>query len=91
MNAEQFFSLSRRGKTLSLGLIALVCFLFGSVGDLIEGYDSSGNLVSLVSLQQSPLFIAVQVPEPATWAMVAMGVGVVLGGLQLRLAVRAGV
>jgi sugar lactone lactonase YvrE len=29
-------------------------------------------------------FIAVQVPEPATWAMLALGICVVLGGLRLR-------
>jgi sugar lactone lactonase YvrE len=50
----------------------------------IMKFDSSGNGSVFASGVDGPGFITVQVPEPASWAMVALGIGTLLGGRRLR-------
>jgi hypothetical protein len=49
----------------------------------IEEFDSSGNGSVFASGLHQPTFIAVQVPEPATWVLLALGIGALLGALRL--------
>jgi DNA-binding beta-propeller fold protein YncE len=50
----------------------------------IEEFNSSGvGKVFASSGVNQPFGLAIQVPEPSTWAMVAMGIGTLLGGLRL--------
>jgi hypothetical protein len=51
----------------------------------IEKFDSSGNGSPFAdSGLTNPMFIAFQVPEPATWSMLALGIGALLGGCRIR-------
>jgi sugar lactone lactonase YvrE len=59
--------------------------------DAVIRFDPSGNVFNFASGLNSPSSIAIQVPEPSTWAMVAMGIGVVLVGLRLRRMTNIGV
>ena len=79
----------------STGLDHPVGLAFDSVGNLyaanqgnntIEEFDTNGvGTVFASSGLDEPSFLAFQpVPEPSTWGLVAIGVGVVLGGLRLH-------
>jgi sugar lactone lactonase YvrE len=51
----------------------------------IVKYTSNGSGSTFASSGlYAPLFIAIQVPEPATWILVAFGIGAFLGGCHLR-------
>jgi hypothetical protein len=79
-------------RTLSLGLATLVCFLFANSfahGDTIyvsnydnstiEKFDSSGNGTLFASTGlNSPTFIAIQIPVPATCLLVLGGIILVI-------------
>jgi WD40 repeat protein len=50
----------------------------------IGKFDSSGNGSVFASGLINPSFIAIQVPEPTTWSLLALGAVALLGGLRLR-------
>lgn len=50
----------------------------------IDKFTSSGSESVFATGLDNPQYIAIPVPEPATWAMVALGMGVVLGSRRLR-------
>ena len=57
----------------------------GNLGNnTIVKIDAKGNESVFASGLQNAGFIAIQVPEPATWAILVMGIGTLLGGLQFR-------
>lgn len=51
---------------------------------IIEKYDTNGVESVFASGLVDPVGIAIQVPEPSTWALLAMSIGTLLGGLRLR-------
>jgi hypothetical protein len=57
-------------------------------GNAIEKISSTGTLLGFLSTPgtfSSPAFIAIQqVPEPATWILVALGAVALLGSRRLR-------
>ena len=66
---------------------------FGSSGDLyvanwsnntIEKFDANGNGSVLASGLNRPTAIAIQVPEPATWSLLALGVVTLFGSRRLH-------
>jgi glucose/arabinose dehydrogenase len=75
------------------GLDGPQCMAFDSAGNLyvanennntVEEFNTNGVGSVFASGLNAPCGLAIQVPEPSTWAMVAMGIGAVLGGLRLR-------
>ena len=78
----------RLAHTLSRGLA------FDSAGDLyasfvgganlIYKFDASGAPSFVASGFDGPTFIAIQIPEPATWVLVALGAATLLGRRRLR-------
>jgi sugar lactone lactonase YvrE len=58
-------------------------FYVAGLGNLYE-INSSGQVISNSSRNGFPYAIAVQVPEPATWALVALGSGAFLLSRRLR-------
>ena len=66
--------------------MASVASLFNVPGT-IEEFNSSGGVGTVFASTEldMPVGLAFQpVPEPATWSLLAMGIGVVLGGRRLR-------
>jgi hypothetical protein len=90
---EEFNSSGQGSVFADLGLTQPIGLAFDSGGSLyvanqhtgtIEKIDSNGNGSIFASDLNTPYFIAVQVPEPSTWAMVALSIGTLLDGLRLR-------
>jgi tripartite motif-containing protein 71 len=83
---------SGQGSIFGSGLMFPDRIAFDSKGDLyvadqgfndVVRFDSSGNRSIFASGLGEPEGIAIQVPEPSTWVMVAMGIGAVFVGCRL--------
>ena len=81
------------GSVFAAGLNNPIGLAFDSSGNLfvacagsgtIEEFDTNGVGTTFASGLNSPNFIAIQVPEPATWSLLALSVGVLLGSRRLR-------
>ena len=90
---EKFDSSGQGSVFASFRLAQPVGLAFDSGGDLyaadqfagrIEKMDSNGNASVFASGMNIPYFIAVQIPEPATWSLLTLGIGVLFGGLGWR-------
>jgi DNA-binding beta-propeller fold protein YncE len=87
------FDSSGNGTVFASGLNGPTGLAFDSAGNLyaaivgdntIEKFDSSGNGTVFASGLDAPVFIAFQVPEPAAWILVVLGVGVILANRRSR-------
>ena len=58
-------------------------FVANAFGNTISRVDTSGNVTQFASVG-GPTYLAVQVPEPATWMLLAMGAGTALLALRSR-------
>ncbi|HUI08520.1 MAG TPA: PEP-CTERM sorting domain-containing protein [Verrucomicrobiae bacterium] len=92
-NTVEKFTPSGVGSVFATGLSSPTGLAFDSAGNLyvansgngtIEEFNTNGVGSVFATGLNSPTFIAIQVPEPSTWAMVAVGIAAVLGGLRLR-------
>ena len=93
--AIEKFDPSGNGTNFASGLSSLAGIALDSSGNLyagvsnnggqIEEFDPAGNELLFASTGlNSPQFLAVQVPEPSAWVLVALGVGFVLGRHKTR-------
>ena len=87
---EMFNSTGQGSLFANTGLSGPAGLAFDSGGNLyvansgantIKKYDTSGNGSTFASSGlYGPAFIAAQVPEPASWALVTLGAAALLGG-----------
>ncbi len=82
-----------KGTRVASGLDFPIGLAFDSGGNLyvansgngtIDEFNTNGVETVFASGLSSPQFIAIQVPEPATWALLVLGVAALLGNRPLR-------
>jgi len=90
MNSERRFRWNRPARVLCLGFVVLVgsdftnpriysdTFYLGFPLHTIEKTDSNGKQSVFATGLNDPQFIAILVPEPSTWALVAIGIVAIL-------------
>jgi glucose/arabinose dehydrogenase len=59
-------------------------YVANSFDGTVEEFNSNGTGTVFASGMGRPSGIAIQVPEPSTWAMLILSIGTLLGGLQFR-------
>ena len=92
-NIEKFDSSGHGTIIANSGLNEPIGLAFDSSGNLyvanhgnntIEKFDSTGHGTIFASGLAGPMWVAVQIPEPSTWALLTLGTGTLLGSLRLR-------
>jgi outer membrane protein assembly factor BamB len=85
-NGSLFFIAPTAPVGLAFGSTGILYAALGN-GNAIEEIGSNGaplGFLGGLSTFNNPSFIAIQVPEPATWTLVALGAATLLGSRRLR-------